>query len=91
MRSSQGRFRLGIGVGAALDDMRHPRAEFPSDLAQARLTALILHGVMQKRGDGFVLVAAMGEHGGGHAQKMRDVRPRGSFAELGCVQPRRVS
>jgi hypothetical protein len=46
---------------------------------------------MQKRGDGLVLVSAIGEDGGGHTQQMRDVRPRGPFAVLSCVQPRCVS
>jgi hypothetical protein len=45
---------------------------------------------MQKGGDGFILVAAVGENRGSHAQEVGNVRPGGSLAELLCVQAGRI-
>jgi len=41
------RFWLGVRVGASFDDVGYSRPKLPANLAQARLSALVLHGIVQ--------------------------------------------
>ena len=86
-----GRFRLGIGVGASLDDVRDPFAKLPPDFPEPPFPALVLHGIVQQCRDRLILVAAMRQHRRGHAQKVCDIGPRGSLAELCSVEPGRIA
>jgi len=86
-----GRFRVGVRVGASLDNVRHRFAKLPPDFPKPPFSALILHGIVQQRRDRFILVAAMRQHRRCHAQKVRDIRPRGSLPELGSVEPRSIA
>jgi hypothetical protein len=73
-----------------LDDACDALSEFCANVAQPTLAALVFHGVVKKRGDGFILVAAVNEHDGGDAEKVRDVWARRPLAKLRRVHARRV-
>jgi hypothetical protein len=73
----------------------HPVAEAPADALQHRPPALVLHRVVQQRGDGRVLVAAVLDHERRHRQQVRDVRRGLALARLRRVglegEPQRVA
>jgi hypothetical protein len=77
---------LGVAVGAGDDNLLDARAEAPADLVGLHLVRLVLEGVVQQRGDRLVLVAAVLEHDGGHADQVRDVGDLAALAELVLVQ-----
>jgi hypothetical protein len=77
-----GRLGLGIGIRTALDNSRHACPKFSAYIGKPRLSALILYRIMQKRGDGFVLIAAMSQNHRCYAQQMSYIRTRSSLAEL---------
>src|SRR2546427_11564427 len=81
---------LGLGdrvrVGASLDDLRHPRPESPANVRERRPPALVLHGVVKKRGDGHVLVRAVLEGEAGDAEEAGDVGDPAALACLRCVE-----
>ena len=68
------RLGQGVGVGATFDDFDHCGAESSGDLVARDLPALIFDGVVQQRGDGLILVAAVLHHQRGHGQQVRQVR-----------------
>jgi hypothetical protein len=81
---------LGVGISAGFDNLRYARAKFPAYVTQARFSALVLNGIMQKSGDGLILVATVSKYGGSNSEKMSDVRPRGAFAKLPGVNARGI-
>jgi len=82
-----GRFRNGVGVGAAFDGVGDFVTEASADFFENGRTALILHGVMQQRGDGLVLVGAEFQRERSDSDQVRDVGDVRTFAALCGVQP----
>ena len=66
-------WRLGR-VGAAIDNLDNPLAEPAADFLPRSQAALVLDGVVQERGDRFILIPAMLHDHGGHGQQVRHVR-----------------
>jgi formylmethanofuran dehydrogenase subunit A len=64
-------------------------AEPVSDQFQSRLSALILHCIMEQRRYCFVLVTSMCEDQTGHGQQVCDIRDRGPFSRLTGMELRR--
>lgn len=69
-----------------MDDLGNGLAETPPDFVKGFLSTLVLSGVVQKRTDGLILVAAMFDHDGRNADQVGDVRDRRALACLAAVQ-----
>lgn len=73
------RFRLLVAVRARVHDVRHRVAKPLADLGQAFQPATVLAHIMQDRGDGFVLVAAVFENQAAGGAVDRPAQPAVSF------------
>jgi hypothetical protein len=72
-------------------DPRDRVAEPRSDLLELCPPALILRRIVQQRGNGLVLAAAIVEHDGGHTHQVAEVRSARSLARLTVVDLSRVA
>src|SRR5438445_3264531 len=62
-----------VGIRAAIDDARDAFAEFFADFVETREAALVLDGIVQKRGDHFIFAAAVLNDDGGNAKQVTDI------------------
>ena len=85
------RFLAFHRVGATLDYYCDRLAEAATDFIERRLATLILDGVVQQCGDGFVLIAAMFHDDGRHGQQMGQIRLARRFPPLRGMQHGRIS
>ena len=70
------------GIGAVLDDAGDGVAEAAADVLEPRPPALVLRRVVQQRGDGLVLGAAVVEDDGGDREEVGQIGGAGSLAQL---------
>jgi hypothetical protein len=80
-----------VGIGATVDDAGHALAEFLANFIEAREAALVLHRIVQQRGDGFVFTAAVLDHDSRDTEQMADIGLAFALAALVEMQFRRVA
>src|SRR5437588_2523720 len=72
-------------VAAREHDVRDGLAKARLDLGEHRRSTLILGGVVEQRGDRFVLVSSILNHQGAHTEQVADVRDLAALADLSAV------
>ena len=82
---------LRVGVGAAIDDVLNPFAEFLPYFAQARKSTLILHRIVKKGGDGHIFIASVLDDDGSNSQQVSDIGPFRTFANLPGMNAGRIA
>jgi len=80
-----------VRIRAAIDDARDAFAEFLTDFVETWETALVFNGIVQKRGDHFILAAAVLNDDGSDAKQVAYIRLAFALAALVQVQFRRIA